>query len=149
MGQFSDSTYVDAYHIIYKVILDNYPLNSEVTLTTPFVYTVIDPCVPPTSLTLGSSVNGQTYMLTDTAIQVVIPFVIDPSFCPVTSAYTGSDSTIISFDSNTHTVTIFDDDDLSWVAASPLTVDIVGSSDTLSETASFSVIVNDPCPTLA
>ena len=94
-------------------------------------------------------------MLTSAPIEAIVSFVVDPSYCTLTSTYTGSDSNIITYAADTQTVTIYNNSDLSL--AGPLAppyeqyirVDILGSVDTESDTSSFILTVQNPCPHLA
>ena len=55
MGYTEDTSYAGTYNIIYSVTLDNYDPASTVMLAVPFVITVVDPCLPPTSISLDAA----------------------------------------------------------------------------------------------
>ena len=136
-------------------ILGRTGTNSDVTAYHDFNFNLVDPCAPPASVTRGPMILSQTYMLTSAPIEAIVSFVVDPSYCTLTSTYTGSDSSIIAYAADTQTVTIYNDSDLSLSGplAPPyeqyIRVDILGNVDTASDTSSFILTVQNPCPHLA
>lgn len=90
-------------------------------------------------------------MITANELTVEVPFETDPVWCDITSSYTGTDTGLISYNSATMIATIQNSVDLSYSGpiASPyereITVDFAASSDTLSTTEFFTILVKNPC----
>lgn len=133
----------------YKFVLNYYPA-SEVT-SSVVTYTVIDPCSPPNSIYLSSAIAPQTYTIGMNQLSVLVPFETDPAWCDIASVYIGTDTALIYYDPATLVATVFNDSDLSFSGsiAAPyeqlIPVDFTATSDTLSTTASFQLIVKNPC----
>jgi hypothetical protein len=85
------------YIFTYDVSTDlNAPYDAALTKQFTFTVTLVDPCDPPTSLTLVS-LTDQEYTITETAKTYTQPdWTIAPSYCPFTYEYTIADITNVA-----------------------------------------------------
>lgn len=86
------------------------------TLTDPFVITIIDPCDNPVSVT-ASTLSAQEYTITESSFTYQVPgYVSSPVWCAITYTYTITDvagDAALTFDSTTRTFTFSQVDNLS------------------------------------
>ena len=103
------------YRIKYRVYHTLYPTN-VVTLTDPFIITIIDPCDKPLSVT-PSTLSAQEYTITQSAFIYEVPvYVSNPNWCAITYSYSIVDaagSAALTFDPTTRTFTFNQVDNLS------------------------------------
>ena len=96
-----------AYPIKYRVYHTLYSAN-VVTLTDPFIITIIDPCDNPVSVT-PSTLSAQEYTITQSAFTYEVPvYVSNPAWCAITYTYSITDtagSAALTFDPTTRTFT--------------------------------------------
>jgi hypothetical protein len=95
------------YPIKYRVYHTLYSTN-VVTLTDPFIITIIDPCDNPVSVT-PSTLSAQEYTITQSSFSYEVPvYVSSPTWCAITYTYTIADAagnTALTFDPTTRTFT--------------------------------------------
>jgi len=95
------------YRIKYRVYHTLYSTN-VVTLTDPFIITIIDPCDNPVSVT-PSTLSAQEYTITQSAFTYEVPaYVSNPTWCAITYTYSITDaagSAALTFDQTTRTFT--------------------------------------------
>jgi hypothetical protein len=79
------------YPILYSVHHSVYATN-VVTVTAPFVVTIIDPCDEPVSVT-ALNLTAQEYTITDKdAVSYIVPvYTVDPAWCAITYTYSITD----------------------------------------------------------
>jgi len=103
------------YPIKYRVYHTLYTTN-VVTLTDPFIITIIDPCDNPVSVT-PSTLSAQEYTITQSYFSYEVPvYVSSPTWCAITYTYTITDaagSAALTFDPTTRTFTFNQVDNLS------------------------------------
>ena len=102
-----DITKKGEYPIMYRVRLEDYPLN-YVESAEPFVITIIDPCDEPKSL-IAPELVDQEYTITDVAdLYQIPPFLAEPAWCDIEYTYTIEDiegSAAVEFDNDPDSLT--------------------------------------------
>ena len=95
------------YPIKYRVYHTLYPTN-VVTLTDPFIITIIDPCDNPVSVT-PSTLTTQEYTITQSSFTYQVPvYVSSPVWCAIGYTHTITDvagDAALTFDPTTRTFT--------------------------------------------
>ena len=103
------------YPIKYRVYHTLYPTN-VVTLTDPFIITIIDPCDNPVSVT-PSTLSAQEYTITQSVFTYEVPvYVSNPAWCAITYTYSITDAAgivALTFDPTTRIFTFNQVDNLS------------------------------------
>ena len=120
-----------------------------VSATSPVTVIIKDPCKAPLlSVTASTLVNQSYYIASGPLGYTIDPFTVSSSWCPLTYTTVTSDVTAdaaISFNAATQTYAFNYSSDLNLVALSPFTVTVTGTSDTVSQSTTFTLTFLDPC----
>ena len=143
----TDESLPATYVVQYTVFLADYTnvsVNSAGTLTVE----VVDPCLPPILTLTASTLVDQEYFITDTPLVYTFDaFTVYESWCVFTYSYVSSDVAVdaaISFDDTLRTFTVDYSSDLSMAGIS-YTISVTGTRLTVSDTASFTLLMKNPC----
>ena len=139
---------------MYLVYLEEYPTKS-VESTSPFTITVEDACGMDEHNTLSATqLSYQEYTITENQVQYQFEaFITELDWCNVVYTYEVIEHEglkLISFDSDSLTFSFENSDDLTLSGTNfkSYTVTVTGATGydaTLSTSASFTLVVNNPC----
>lgn len=120
------------YRVTVKGAINGVTETVSTAKVTTYVFTLTDPCDPPTSITFSATSN-LSYKITATAVNTAIPtFTITPSYCLF-----GVDTTIGAL-SNPHqaiTPTTYDSTNKRYTTSYSADLAIVGATQTITTTA--------------